>query len=72
MVGSGPAVEGRGTAWLCDRAQLPPHRADALAAVGPGALFSSRLLRLLLNRDPIDIAVYITTWVQMIHTQITN
>jgi AcrR family transcriptional regulator len=61
-------------AWLCDRAQLPPHRADALAAVGLGALFSSRLLRLLLNRDPIDIAddLYITTWVQMIHTQITN
>jgi AcrR family transcriptional regulator len=60
--------------WLHDRTGLPPQQADALAAVGLGALFSSRLLRLLLGRDPIavDDEVFIDTWVRMIQGQIEN
>jgi AcrR family transcriptional regulator len=58
--------------WLRDRADLDPARADALAAAGLGSLFSSRLLRLLLGRDPIavDDDLFVDTWVQMIHSQI--
>jgi AcrR family transcriptional regulator len=59
--------------WLRERAELAPPAADALATVGLGALFSSRLLRLLLDRDPIDIddELFISTWVQMILSQIS-
>jgi AcrR family transcriptional regulator len=59
--------------WLRERAELDTCDADALATVGLGALFSSRLLRLLLARGPIDIddELFISTWVQMIHSQIT-
>lgn len=59
--------------WLGERAGLDPERAEAVATVGLGALFSSRLLRLLLGRDPItvDDAVFVDTWVQMIHRQLT-
>jgi AcrR family transcriptional regulator len=59
--------------WLRDRAGLPPERADAVAAVGLGALFSARSLRLLLGRDPIDVSdeQFTDTWVDMIHQQIT-
>jgi AcrR family transcriptional regulator len=58
--------------WLHDRTGLAPDRADALAAVGLGALFSARLLRLLLGRDAItvDDEVFIDTWVRMIRSQI--
>jgi len=58
--------------WLSDRARLEPGRADELAAVGLGALFSSRLLRLLLGRDPIDIddQRLVDRWVQMMLSQI--
>lgn len=58
--------------WLQQRAGLTAERADALAAVGLGALFSSRLLRLLLGRDPIGVSdeVFIATWAHMLLTQI--
>jgi AcrR family transcriptional regulator len=60
--------------WLQRRAGLTAERADALAAVGLGALFSSRLLRLLLGRDPIGIPdeVFIATWVDMLDAQISS
>ncbi len=59
--------------WLRDRAGLTAERANALAGVGLGSLFSSRLLRLLLGRDPLEISDedYIATWVRMIHAQIS-
>lgn len=58
--------------WLRDRAGLPPERADGLAAVGLGALFSSRLLRLLLAFDPSGVGddAYVTTWVEMMYAQL--
>jgi AcrR family transcriptional regulator len=60
--------------WLHERAGLDPKRAEVLAAVGLGALFSSRLLRLLLGRDPIQVndEEFITTWVQLIQSQIPD
>ena len=60
--------------WLRQRAGLTAERADALAAVGLGALFSSRLLRLLLGRDPIGVPdeVFIDAWVHMLHDQIST
>lgn len=59
--------------WLRDRADLTAERAEAIAVVGFGSLISSRLLRLLLDRDPvpIDDNVLVSTWVEMVHTQIT-
>lgn len=58
--------------WLRERASLPPDRADAVAAVGLGALFSTRLLRLLLATDPVDVAdeEFVNTWVEMMHALI--
>ena len=59
--------------WLRVRADLASDQAEALAAVGLGALFSSRLLRLLLGRDPIDIPdeQFVRTWVAMVHEEVT-
>jgi AcrR family transcriptional regulator len=59
--------------WLESRADLPLARAEAVAAVGLGALFSSRLLRLLLGRDPIaiDDEVFVDTWVRMLRREIS-
>jgi AcrR family transcriptional regulator len=58
--------------WLQDRADLDPERAETLAAVGLGALFSARLLRLLLGRDPVSVddQDFVEVWVQMMHSQI--
>lgn len=58
--------------WLAERADLDEESAAAVAAVGLGALFSSRLLRLLLGRDPIavDDDVFVETWVRLVHAQI--
>ncbi len=58
--------------WLQDRGQLDRERAEALTAVGLGALFSSRLLRLLVGRDPIAVEdeVFVAAWVEMMHSQI--
>ena len=60
--------------WLQERADLDPQRAEAVAAVGLGALFSARLLRLLLGRDPIavDDDLFIDIWVRMIQSQILS
>ena len=58
--------------WLADRTGMPAGRARAVASVGLGALFSARLLRVLIGADPsrIDDETYIATWVDMMHTQI--
>jgi AcrR family transcriptional regulator len=60
--------------WLQTRAHLPAGEAEAVAAVGLGALFSSRLLRLLLGRDPIDVPdqLFVRTWVAMVHDRIVD
>jgi AcrR family transcriptional regulator len=60
--------------WLRDRADLPPGRAESLAAVGLGSLFSTRLLRLLLGRDPIEVGEddFLNTWVDTMYAQITS
>lgn len=60
--------------WLTNRTGITSQRADALAAVGLGALFSARLLRLLIGRDPINVPdeAFIATWVQTLHDQITS
>lgn len=61
-------------AWLQHRAGLTADRAEAIAIVGFGSLISSRLLRLLLGRDPvpIDDNVLVATWVHMVLAQITT
>lgn len=73
-------IDERGAAGDLGRAFQPQQLLDRpvrigeqVAAVGLGSLFSSRLLRPLLGRDPIDVAdeVFISTWVQMIQHQIT-
>lgn len=58
--------------WLAERADLDPQRAEAVAVVGLGALFSARLLRLLLGRDPIvvDDDTFIEVWVEMMQGHI--
>jgi AcrR family transcriptional regulator len=58
--------------WLRERAGVAPGRADAVAAVGLGALFSTRLLRLLLATDPVDVDddEFVSTWVEMMHALI--
>jgi hypothetical protein len=60
--------------WLIERTTLDQHAAEALAAVGLGAVFSSRLLRLLLGRDPIavDDDTFVDIWVQMIRSRIEH
>jgi AcrR family transcriptional regulator len=60
-------------AWLRERAKLNRKRADAVTAVALGALFSNRLLRLVLGRDAITVTddVFVATWVEMVHAQIT-
>lgn len=59
--------------WLAERAGLPPDRAESIASVALGALFSTRLLRLLLGSDPIPVpdARFIETWVQMVADSVT-
>lgn len=54
--------------WLAERAGLPPSRAESVASVALGALFSTRLLRLLLGSDPItvDDGAFVDTWVDMV------
>jgi AcrR family transcriptional regulator len=60
--------------WLQQRAHLAPERAETLAVVGLGALFSSRLLRLLLGAEPIPVAdeAFIATWVDMVYGQVAS
>jgi AcrR family transcriptional regulator len=54
-------------AWLTERAKLPADRAEATAAVGLGALLSSRLLTNVLGVTPINIddEAFIAGWVDM-------
>lgn len=58
--------------WLRDRANLAPDRADSLATLGLGALFSQRLMRLLLGSDPITVTdqELVAAWARMIYDQI--
>lgn len=58
--------------WLHHQARVPPEQADAIAAVGLGALLSSRLLRVLLGTDPISVPdeVLVDTWVDMLLSQL--
>jgi AcrR family transcriptional regulator len=60
--------------WLTERAGVEPERADALAANALGALFSTRLLRLVLGRDPISVDddLFVDTWVRMTLSQIID
>ncbi|GAA3243032.1 hypothetical protein GCM10010468_80960 [Actinocorallia longicatena] len=69
----GATLEGF-AAWLRDTAAVPAEKADATAAVGLGALLTSRLLRVLLDTDPISVPddVLITTWVEMMHAHLTT
>jgi hypothetical protein len=57
---------------LRDRAGLVSKRAGPPAAVALGALFSSRLMRVLLGRDPIavDDETFVVTWVAMVLGQL--
>ena len=54
--------------WLREAGGLPADRAEAVAAVGLGALFSARAFRVLLGSDPVavDDDVYVATWVEMV------
>jgi AcrR family transcriptional regulator len=54
-------------AWLGERAGLPEDRAEAVAAVGLGALLSSRLLSgvLRIAATRIDDETFVATWVDM-------
>jgi hypothetical protein len=55
--------------------QLHPGReCDATTAVAVGALFSNRLLRLVLGRDAIPVTDegFVATWVDMVHNLIAT
>ncbi|MDL4776749.1 MULTISPECIES: TetR/AcrR family transcriptional regulator [Thermomonosporaceae] len=58
--------------WLRDGAGLAEEKATAVAAVGLGALLSSRLLPVLLDSDPIGVSddALVETWVEMMHAQL--
>ncbi len=60
--------------WLRTTTGLPEERVDAIAAVGFGALLSSRLLRVLFDHDPtgVDDDTLIATWVEMMHGILTT
>jgi AcrR family transcriptional regulator len=61
-------------AWLRERAKVNRKRADAITAVALGALFSNRLLRLVLGRDavPVSDEAFVATWVEMVHNEISG
>jgi hypothetical protein len=62
--------------WLRHHVAVPPEKArekaSAIAAVGLGALLSSRLLRVLLGTDPIGVPddALVDTWVDMLLSQL--
>ncbi|MEV1179250.1 hypothetical protein [Nonomuraea sp. NPDC049784] len=60
-------------AWLAERTGLAPERAEAVAAVGLGALLSSRLLTGVLGVTPtgVDDETFVTTWVDMMTRAMT-
>ncbi|WP_345460380.1 TetR/AcrR family transcriptional regulator [Actinoallomurus oryzae] len=53
--------------WLAERTGLPAERAEAVAAIGLGALVSARLLTGVLGAAPtgVDDETFVTTWVDM-------
>ncbi|MCP2339013.1 TetR/AcrR family transcriptional regulator [Actinomadura rupiterrae] len=57
------------TAWLRDSAGVPEERAAAVASVGLGALFSSRMMTGLLRVTAVgvDDETFVATWVEMMH-----
>jgi AcrR family transcriptional regulator len=59
--------------WLRQRTSIDAERARMIAALALGALFSTRLLHLFLNRDLVEIPdeTFVAGWVQMVHSQIT-
>jgi len=55
-------------AWITERAEPPtdPEKASAIAAVGLGSLFNSRLLSQVLGvRAPVDDETLVSTWVEI-------
>lgn len=56
-------------AWLQENQGCTPERAAAIAAVGLGALLSTKLMRAVLGVSPtgVDDDTFIATWVEMIH-----
>ncbi|MFC5184505.1 TetR/AcrR family transcriptional regulator [Actinomadura harenae] len=61
------------TAWLRESAGVPEERAAAVASVGLGALFSSRVMSGLLKVSPVgvDDETFVATWVEMMHRMLT-
>ncbi|WP_051466445.1 TetR/AcrR family transcriptional regulator [Actinomadura oligospora] len=61
------------TAWLRDSAGVPGERAAAVASVGLGALFSSRVMSGLLKVSSVgvDDETFVATWVEMMHGMLT-
>lgn len=62
-------------AWIAERAERPmaAGEADALAAVGLGSLFSSRLLRDVVGVSfGVDDETLVTTWVELMATTLTD
>nr|BFE27833.1 TetR/AcrR family transcriptional regulator [Actinomadura rugatobispora] len=57
------------TAWLRDSAGVPQERAAAVASVGLGALFSSRMMSGLLRVPSVgvDDEIFVATWVEMMY-----
>lgn len=55
--------------WLQDSAGVPQERAAAVASVGLGALFSSRMMKGLLRVPSVgvDDDVFVATWVEMMY-----
>lgn len=58
--------------WLHRRCGLDPDQATTLATLGFGALFSHRLLHVLLTRPALDIDddAFVSTWVRMLEREI--
>lgn len=61
------------TAWLQDSAGVPAERAEAVASVGLGALFSSRVMSGLLKVSSVgvDDETFVATWVEMMYRMLT-
>ncbi|POM26306.1 HTH-type transcriptional repressor ComR [Actinomadura rubteroloni] len=60
-------------AQLADLAGLSPDRADAVAVVALGALFSARMPRDLFNATPaLDDETFIRTWVEMLSALVAS
>lgn len=56
------------SSWIQERCALSPERAEAISAVGLGALLSSRLLRDVLGVPSVavDDDTFVATWVEML------